>query len=240
MLDQNSRVPLYFQLQEKLRKQILEGYYKPGDLIPCEKDLQKMYGISRITVRNAIHGLVFEDLLVKKQGYGTIVAYPKMTDDGNSRLQSFTEKMAQQGVKIATSVLEVLRIPASERIAEHLRINPGDPVIYAKRLRLVEDEPVAVFENYLATSTGVTEEDDFSKSIYDLLEGTYHIQIGEAAKIIEADIAGNEVSSTLGISKGDPILIIRHTTYATDGSPVEYAEGVYRADRYKHIVTLKR
>lgn len=170
MLDTGSPIPLYFQLQEILRGKILAGEYCPGDLIPSEKELQEKFSVSRITVRNAINGLVFEDLLIKKQGHGTIVAYPRMMEDGNSKLKSFTEKMAQQGSEISTDVLEVLRIPATERITEHLNISVGDEIIYSKRLRKVDGEPIALFENYISTRTGVTEKDDFSGSVYNILK----------------------------------------------------------------------
>ncbi len=240
MLDNGSPVPLYFQLQEILRGKILAGEYGPGDLIPSEKELQEKFSVSRITVRNAINGLVFEDLLIKKQGHGTIVAYPRMMEDGNSKLKSFTEKMAQQGSEISTDVLEVLRIPATERIAEHLNVSVGDDIIYSKRLRKVDGEPIALFENYISTRTGVTDKDDFSGSVYNIFEKKYGIKISGAEKVIEADIARSEDASLLKIPTGDPILIIRYTTFDNDNNPIEYSEGVYRADRYKYFVKLKR
>ena len=240
MLDVNSPIPLYFQLQEILRRMILDGEYNPGDLIPSEKELQKLYSVSRITVRNAINGLVFEDLLIKKQGHGTMVAFPRMLEDGNSTLQSFTEKMEQQGLKISTEVLDVMRIPATERISEHLNIKTGEEIIYSKRLRKVDGEPIALFENYLCTGTGVTEKDNFSGSIYNLFEKKYGIKISGAEKVIEADVARTEDASLLNIPTGDPILIIRNTTYDSENNPIEHAEGIYRADSYKYLVRLKR
>jgi len=240
MLDINSPVPLYFQLQEILRRKILDGKYNPGDLIPSEKELQELYSVSRITVRNAINGLVFEDLLIKKQGRGTTVAYPRMQEDGNSTLQSFTEKMEQQGLKISTEVLDVARIPATERFTEHLNIGEGEEIIYSKRLRKVDGEPIALFENYICTKTGVTEKDDFSGSIFNLLEKKYGIKIFGSEKVIEAGIARNEDAVLLDILAGDPVLIIRYTTFDADNNRIEYAEGIYRADRYKYMVRLKR
>lgn len=240
MLDTNSPVPLYFQLQEILRRQILDREYNPGDLIPSEKELQEKYGVSRITVRNAINGLVIDDLLIKKQGHGTIVAYPRMLEDGNSTLQSFTEKMEQQGLKISTEVLDVVRIPATDRIAEHLNIGEGEEIIYLKRLRKVDGEPIALFENYICTRTGITKKDDFSGSIYTLFEKKYGIKISGAEKVIEADVARSEDASFLKIPEGDPILIIRNTTFDSENNPIEHAEGIYRADLYKYVVRLKR
>jgi len=240
MLDSKSPLPLYFQLQEVLRKKILAGEYNPGNLIPSEKELEKQYSVSRITVRNAINGLVLEDLLIKKQGRGTIVACPRMQEEENTSLQSFTEKMKKQGVKTSTKVFNVAKMPVPERIAEHLDIEPGDEIIYAKRLRLVDGEPIALFENYISSKTGVTEKDDFSGSVFDLFEKKYGIKISSSEKVIEAGVARKEDADLLQISAGDPVLIITYTTFNANNNRIELAEGIYRADRYKFMVRLKR
>jgi len=240
MLDNSSPLPLYFQLQEILRKKILDREFNPGDIIPSEKELEKLYKVSRITVRNAINGLVFEDLLIKKQGKGTIVAFPKMQEDGNTALQSFTEKMKKQGKKTSTNVLNVLRIPVTDRLLEHIDIESGDKIIYIKRLRKVDEEPIALFENYICTRTGVSEKDDFSGSVFELLENKYGIKITSSEKVIEAGLASKEDANFLKISACDPVLIIRYTTYDDNNNRIEYAEGVYRADKYKYMVRLKR
>jgi len=240
MLDNSSPLPLYFQLQEILRKKILNKEFNPGDIIPSEKELEALYKVSRITVRNAINRLVFEDLLVKKQGKGTIVALPKMQEDGNTTLQSFTEKMKKQGKKTSTKVLNVLKIPVTDRLLEHIDVKFDEEIIYAKRLRKVDKEPIALFENYICSRTGISEKDDFRGSIFELLENKYGIKIISSEKIIEAGVAGKEEANLLKISTGDPVLIIRYTTYDNYNDRIEYAEGIYRADKYKYMVRLKR
>ncbi|MFP4268438.1 MAG: GntR family transcriptional regulator [Spirochaetaceae bacterium] len=238
-LDSNNPVPLYFQLQEIIKRKIEEGEYQPGDLIPTEKELQELYGISRITVRNAINGLVLEDLLVKRQGYGTVVASKRMVEDF-SKLSSFTEKMRSQGAEVTSKVLEVARMQAPSRIAEHMRIETGDPVIEVKRLRFVDGEPIAFFTNYLLPRYGVNENDDYSGSIYELLEKKYGVSIVSGEKVIEAMVAASTEAKLLNIAVGDPVLLIRNVTCDENGEPVDYAEGIYRADRYKYVVKLKR
>ena len=114
-LKEHSPIPLYFQLQEILRQKIMDGEYPEGVIIPSESELQKTYSVSRITVRNAIEGLVFEDLLIRKQGVGTIVAPRRVVEDFSS-LKSFTEKMSSQGVSFHTKVIAVRWIGAPERI----------------------------------------------------------------------------------------------------------------------------
>ncbi len=238
-LDKNSPIPLYFQLQEKLRELIEKGFYREGELIPTEKELQKMYSVSRITVRNAINGLVFEGLLVKKQGVGTIVARPKMIENFSS-LKSFTEKMKAQGASIFTKVLAVKRITVSERIAKHLEIKPRDEVIYVKRLRFVNSEPIALFVSYIPTDIGVSENDDYAGSIFELFENRLNIRISGGRKVVEAASANKEEAELLKININDPVLLIKNTTLDDKGRPIEYAEGIYRSDRYRYEVKLKR
>lgn len=239
ILDEKSPIPLYFQLQELIRKRIESGEYLAGECIPSETELQRRFNVSRITVRNAIEGLVFEELLVKKQGVGTTVAKHRFVDDTSS-LKSFTEKTMDQHANARTDVLEVKQIGASRRMAEHLSVEPGSDLLYVQRLRIIDDEPIGVFSNYIRGDLGVRADHDFSGSIYRLLEETYGVRIGEAEKVIEAIIASAEEGAVLGVSAGDALLVIRNTTFDTDGKPVEYAEGLYRSDRYKYIVRLKR
>jgi GntR family transcriptional regulator len=238
-LNPRSPIPLYFQLQEIIKKKIENGEYAPGELIPTEKELQHTYGVSRITVRNAINGLVFEDMLIKKQGYGTMVASPRMVEDF-SRLRSFTEKMEAQGAEVTTRVLEIEMVTSDSRISHHLQIESDTPILRIKRLRYVNGEPIALFTNYIRSDIGVGTEDDFSGSIFRLLEEKNHLSISLGEKVIEAMIARSEDAKQLEIQTGDPVLLIRNTVFDDHMRPIDYAEGVYRGDRYKYVVKLKR
>lgn len=238
-LNENSPIPLYFQLQEILRKKIQTGEYRNGTIIPSETELQKMYGVSRITVRSAIEGLVFEDLLIRKQGVGTMVAPKRVVEDFSS-LKSFTEKMEAQGVEVCTEVLEVKWIGASERIAEHLQIEPEEKVLNVYRLRYIDNEPIALFSSYLPGKLGIGEDEDFSRSMYRLLEQKYGYRIVGGERIIEAASAEEGEAKLLKIKPGDCVLLIRNTAVDADGNLLEYAEGIYRSDRYKYVVKLKR
>jgi GntR family transcriptional regulator len=238
-LDSGKPVPLYYQLQEDLKKKIEAGFYKPGDLIPTEKELQELYGVSRITVRNAVIALVLEDLLIKKQGFGTVVAAPRMVENF-SRLSSFTEKIEHQGGKVRSLVLEIREISASARIAEHLNIDTGSGVLMVRRLRLVDETPLALFTNYISLETGISRDDDFSGSIFKLLEEKYGIPLTSGEKVIEAIVADEDDAEALQTAPGEPLLLIRNTVFDKNRSPVDSSEGVYRADRFKYIVTLER
>jgi GntR family transcriptional regulator len=148
--------------------------------------------------------------------------------------------MEAQGGNVTSRVLSAETIDAPARIAEHLHIDTETPILRVKRIRLVDDEPLALFTNYLIKDTGINEDDDFHGSIFKLLEDTYGVPIVSGEKIIEAMVAGSEEAEALDISVGDPVMLIRNITYDINGIVVDYAEGLYRADRYKYVVRLKR
>src|SRR3569833_738583 len=98
MLNKNIPIPLYYQLKERLTQQIMGGDFQPGTLMPSERELSDRYGISRMTVRQALGEMVKEGLLLREQGKGTFVAEPKITQ-GLLRLTSFSEDMQSRGLK---------------------------------------------------------------------------------------------------------------------------------------------
>jgi GntR family transcriptional regulator len=241
-LDPDSAIPLYYQLKEIILAKIEGGYYAPGDMIPTERELQETYEVSRITVRNAIAELVAEDRVVRRQGQGTMVAKPRIVED-STRLRGFTEKSMAQGAQfedVGTQVLHVERLTAQPRICAYLGIPLESSVIYVKRLRMIHEEPIAVFENYIRGDVGIGTDEDFSHSLYELYEKGHNLDIASAERCVEAGAAQGESAVLLGLAEGDPVLIIRNTTFLRDTAPIEYAEGVYRADRYKYVVKLQR
>jgi GntR family transcriptional regulator len=241
-LNPDSAIPLYYQLKQIISAKIDNGYYAPGDMIPTEKELQEMYGVSRITVRNAISELAGEERLIKRQGQGTMVAKPRFVEEA-TRLRGFTEKSMAQGAQfedVGTQVLHVERLVAQPRVCAYLGVPLESSVVYVKRLRMIHDEPIAIFENYIRGDIGIETDEDFSRSLYELYEKGHNLAIASAERCIEAGAAQGESAVLLGLSEGDPVLIIKNTTFLRDSSPIEYAEGIYRGDRYKYVVKLKR
>lgn len=238
-LNENSPIPLYFQLQEDLKRQVDQQIYTPGQRIPTEKELEKIYGVSRITVRKAVEGLVFEGILVKRQGIGTTVARKKISEE-SLKLKSFTEKMAEQDIKVDTVVLEAQLIEASSRIAKHLDIGEASNVLHLKRLRLADDEPIAVFSSYIPLFIGLSLEDDLAGSLFDLLENKYNVKISHSDRIISASRANSETAELLGIDQGEAVIIVSYKTMDEELRCVEYAEGVYRSDKYQYRLRYTR
>src|SRR5689334_2042278 len=163
-------LPRYYQLKEIMREKIRAGEWKPGDLIPSERELGEQYGISRMTARQAITELVNEGLFYREQGKGTFVSRHKTTQQ-LLHLTGFTEDIRARGQQPGTRVLAAKMCPADETIAEHLHIRTGQAVFCLHRLRLANDEPLAVEHAYLSFpgSERLVDDDLETHSLYRLL-----------------------------------------------------------------------
>lgn len=237
----NSPVPRYYQLKEILLERVRRGEWKPGDLIPSERELSETYNISRMTARQAITDLVNEGVFYREQGRGTFVTQNKITQQ-LLNLTGFTEDIRARGQRPSTKVLTASLSPADDVAAERLRINPGDMVFVLRRLRLADDEPLAIEVSMLNFKgcERLAEEDLEHNSLYRLLETQYGIPLMEADQEIEAGLIGDEEAKILKVPTGGAALFTRRTTYTDRNRPIEYAKSVYRGNKYTFHTHLKR
>lgn len=240
MIDKNSPIPIYHQLEEQLKKQIREGLLQEEEAIPSEREYAEQFQISRMTVRQAISNLVREGLLYREKGRGTFVNKQKVEQELQG-LTSFTEDMQMRGMKPSSRTLSFQTLPAPGGIASRLQIAEGSPVYEISRIRLADGLPMALETNYIpeALMPGLTEE-DLGHSLYEYAENRLSLSIAEAGQEIEAAGAKNREAGLLSIQEGSPILLILRTTRLSDGTPFEFVQSAYRADRYKFIHTMRR
>lgn len=232
-IDRASKIPLYHQLYEILRGNIVSGKWQPGDMIPPESELTEHYQISRTTVRQVLDILVSEGLIEREQGRGTFVAHPKV-EQGLVRIISFTEDMRQRGFEPGTQVLFAGLVPAPSDIAEKLEVEPGEELACLERLRLANHEPMSIEESYLIhrLCPGVLRGDYASNPLREALERDYGIRLVRARQIIRAILAPNDLAKTLSIKPRSALLFIERVSYSQENAPVEFLRIYYRADRY--------
>ncbi|CAM3788869.1 GntR family transcriptional regulator [Mesobacillus zeae] len=240
MIDKSSPLPIYYQLEELIKKQIETGELEPGDALPSEREYSETYQISRMTVRQAVNQLVQNGMLYRQQGKGTFVAERKI-EKQLLGLTSFTEDMQGRGVQTSSDVVEFNIVLANAYIAGQMQLKKKDPVYEIKRIRLAENTPMAYEITYLPATllNGLTKE-AAAQSIYRYIEQHLNSPIGQAKQTIEASAADDVEAEYLQIAKGSPILLIERNTRLKDGTPVELAKSVYRADRYKFKVDISR
>lgn len=237
-LDKSSPVPLYYQLKDALAKMI-ELKYKPGDLLPPEPELEKMFEVSRMTVRLAMNELVEEGLVVKQRGRGTFVQSPKIVHKLTA-ITSWTQQMRERGLVPRSVETEIGRIEPPKKLAAMLDIGPNEPVVRIKRVRYANDEPMSIMINYLRESyvPGLADKNLGDDSLYELLAEEYGIAFTKAQETVEAREASEFEAEKLHIKPWSPVLFVTRLSFLPDGSPIEVAHVTSRADRYQYQIVL--
>lgn len=236
----NNPLPLYYQLKEILIELIDNEELKPGDAIPTERELCEIHGISRMTARKAIVDLATEGIVYREQGKGTFVAEPKMKQQ-LSQLKSFTEQMREKGLKTSTSILSFAIKEATKKICNHLNLIDDKTVLEIKRLRYVEEQPIAFETVWLPFNMCSTLTRDMleGESLYKVLRETYGYKINHAKQSIEPIAITEYESKLLDLEPKTLALLFRRTTYLDDGRAIEYTKTINRSDKYKYEVVLK-
>lgn len=231
-LDKHVPIPLYFQLKELIVEEIKSGKYEVDSLIPTEKEMSERFDISRTTVRQAITELVQEGWLYRVKSKGTFIARQKIKQDFLQRLETFAEQMNRIGVEPSTEVLDYKITKASKEVAENLRIQEGEQVIYLFRRRFGDKEPVVTVETFLPFDKCAFIKDyDFETiSLYDTLSTHEATRIYSARRFIEAVEATTRDAQYLNIRKGAPVQLSYSVGFNKDNVPLEYSIARYRGD----------
>ena len=241
MLDRNSPIPLYHQLSEVLLDQIRTGRLKPHEAIPTERELVERYKVSRITVRRAIAELESRGFVQREQGRGTFVLPPQVRR-GTAQLTSFSEEIAERGLKPEARLLQFRREPAEGQVAQELQVQEGTLLWRIERLRLADGKIIALNCSFLHLPAHIElskEEIRQEVSLWALLERK-GIHIAEADRTIEAIAADPDQARLLQVPESAPLLLVEGVIYATGNIPVEFSRVVGRADRYKFYIHVTR
>lgn len=240
-IERSSPVPFYQQLADILRDDITSGRLAGEPRLATEFELMEKFAVSRTTVRQTIALLQKEGLISVHRGKGTFVA-PRRIEPELSALTGFVEDMQALGLTASARVLGLRNEKASARVAEALRVSPGELVTRLTRIRLAEEAPVSFEYSFLPLELGrrVAEENLEISPIFTLFEEKYGIVLGEASYRIEAMGATPVVAEALDLRRGAPVLAIERTTFSTAGVPVDFEQMFYRGDRIRYTMRLKR
>lgn len=229
-LDRSSPVPLYFQLAQHIENEIQSGKLDSGDRLENEVKIAEELGLSRPTVRAAFRYLVDKGLVLRRRGQGTVVTRAKVSR--SVELTSLYDDLAVAGKRPKTVVLHNEVIRASDLVKEALKLPDGQLVIFLERLRIGDDEPIALLHNFIPTSL-VTLSNEMMEShgLYELLRAS-GVFPHHATQRISAKNATTVEARLLNETKGTALLTMERTTYDVDGRAIEFGQHVYRASRY--------
>ncbi|MBD8704790.1 GntR family transcriptional regulator [Frigoribacterium sp. CFBP9039] len=202
-----------------------------GAAVPSERQLMADYGVSRITVREAVGQLVNEGWLTRVRGKGTFVAHRVV--QSTLHLASFTSEMTSLGHVPSTVVLVRDEAVPPADTAAALEIAPGETAFRVKRLRLADGEPVSIDDAWFpaARFAGLFDH-DLTLSLYRLFGDEYDLPVTRARQTVSAEGASAETATLLGTRDGAPVLFFDRVSYSGD-VPVEHSATWYRSDRYR-------
>ena len=228
----------YIQLQRQIEKAIADGKLPPGIPLPPEREIAKLTGLSRVTVRKAIAPLVKSGLVEQKQGSGSLIAEPvQRVEQSLSRLTSFTEDMQFRGIKTTSRWLNrAISAPSPEEIM-NLAISTSETVSRIDRLRFANDIPMAIeratLPNYILKDPLNVE-----NSLYETLE-----KIGKkpvrAIQHLKATNIKKEDALLLKCDEGTACLNVTRLSFLGSGEVVEFTKSVYRGDAYDFVAELR-
>ena len=241
-ISKSNPLPVYYQLKEALRKQIVSGALKPHERLLSERELEKSYNISRMTARQALSKLEAAGYIYRRQGKGSFVAEPKIRQ-GLLQLSSFTEDMQQRGLSPGARVLSVELVSPSADLIQRFQAEASEQFVRIQRIRLADGEPMALEFSSLRYKfcPGIEELDFTDRSIYETLRERYNIYLGCADQTIEVKSASEYETQVLNVKRGTPMWQMERLTYLEDKRTViEYVQSTYRGDRYKLFTELDR
>lgn len=233
-----AREPKYYRLKRHLLE--LTRSLAPGSPVPTERSLAVEFGTSRTTVRQALSELVVEGRLERVQGRGTFVSAPKVAQ--HLELTSYTQDMRAQGLEPDSRLISLDEVRADAELAARLDIAVTARVLHLVRLRLVDGEPMAIEQTYLAAARFPRLRRHLERlgSLYAALESGYGVRLGRAEETIETGLASPQEAALLGIEVGLAMLLLSRHSFDLQGRAVEWGRSVYRGDRYKLVAHLTR
>ena len=232
VIDQQSGIPLYFQLKEEIKKQILRGDLKEGDLLPSEREFSEQYHISSTTIRRALSDLVYENFLQRKAGKGTFVKIGKVKRDLRKVL-GFTQNMKEVGLVPSTKVLSKKLVKATLFAKERMSLKEKARVLKLERLRLANDAPIMLETRYIRTDLcpGIQKK-DLSSSLWKVFENDYRYKPCRHSQNLRIAKISRDSASLLGLEEASLVFLIKGVTYLENNVAIECEESLYRSDKY--------
>ncbi len=230
--------PAHERIERWIAEAVERGELLAGDKLPAEREFAAAFGVSRMTLRQALAALEQRGVIERTAGRfgGAFIKEPRVECDLTGLL-GFTEQMRRSGRSVTTRVISAQEIPASGEVASKLEIRLGEPVFEIVRLRCAGEVPVALERSFLpaANLPGFLRQ-PLAGSLYDLLRSTYDREPATAVEFLEPVIASQTEATGLAVPAGTALMLIERLARTVGGLPIEFARDLFRTDRLRIMV----
>jgi len=230
----HSRVPRYHRIAEALRERIRVGELPSGARLDNQRQLAKSFGVTLMTLRQALELLEREHLITRRHGLGTFVAAPSIDYD-ILQLRRFAGDLSAKGEHVATRLLGTRFAKADRRVAEALGLAGRPRVLVVERLRLVDAHPMSLQRSFLPSPLGdeVVRADLALTPLHQVLEFKLGVVITRASETVSAVRLGRRESRDLGCRAGEPAFESERVSYDAGGAPVVFDRAFIPGDRFR-------
>jgi GntR family transcriptional regulator len=244
-MNDETRTPYYYRVAETIRKRIKSRHYQPYGLIPSEKDLEKEFAVSNITIRKALELLVQDNLLVRKRGIGTQVIPEK--DDRlaiklTGNFKDWYKSASGTYPKLQVEVIDIAIELCPEPIREIFSLEENSKIWKMTRIRKFKGEPISYYINYGRPEIfkKCTKKKLFQQhSFVHVLRNYCDIEILRIEQNVEAITADMDIASILDVQFGAPLFFGKNIYYGELDTPVEITYLYYRGDRYIYNAVIQ-
>ncbi len=215
-IDKSLKIPYYFQLYSNILNRIKSNDFTDGERLPNEMDLCKEFGVSRITVRQALKDLESDGLIVRERGRGTFIR-KKIETHSLQKVSSIVDELKNEGINTKEKILDANTIKPDEIIKKILDLDGDVGIFFVKRLIYAYNSPLYLTKAYFPYDlTGeinrkTLKENSFTKIITEI----YNLKILHSKRILEPDIPGEETISLLEIKPCEKMVIHYLQTFWT-------------------------
>jgi len=229
-----TRVPRYHQIAQSLRERMLGGRLTPGTRLDNQRQLAREFGVTLMTLRQALDVLERDGLIARRHGLGTFIASPSVDYD-ILLLRTFAGDLSAQGEDVVTRFLRSTFARADRSVARELGCRPAQRVFVLERLRLVGGRPMSFQASYLTAALG----EELSKADLEVtplrqaLSFKLGIEIATARETVSAVPLGGRAARELGCRPGIPSFRSDRISLAADGTPVVYDRVFIPGDRFR-------
>jgi GntR family transcriptional regulator, frlABCD operon transcriptional regulator len=237
-VEYDNLTPLYDQVRRLLLRDIKEGRFQRGSYLPSEPDLCERYGVSRITLRRAVHDLSAEGYLKRMHGRGTLVTEPKVEQTLVS-LSGFTESLTSSGHKVRYAVLDNAIQASSNDVQERLKAAGDDRLVGIRRLLLVDDRPMTLEELYFLGSRYGRVAEPVSKggSFNEALKALYGEEPKAAERAINVDFPSAAECELLACTASQPVYRIEKLVLSKRRTPISFSVLTTPCDRVTYSIS---
>jgi GntR family transcriptional regulator len=241
-METNKNVPLYLQLAESLKEEIISKSFQVGDLLPTEEVLQQRFSASRTTIRKAVEVLELEGYVKKFQGHGTKICSVHPKQDLN-HLSSITETLVKMYGQVKTGTLTITKSKPNPEIQSSMEISENDDIYSMQRTKIVHGKTIVFIKNFLVAkyvpNLESHKESLIEFGLYETLEKVYNIKLDNAIENISVYMSGPLDSEIFEVQSPIPLYCSKRKTYLADGSLFELVTSFIRAEDFEYTVYLK-